>query len=264
MAAAGSRWINPSPNRPMTDLLSPPAPPRIAGLGWALGTVRAQRRMWTEAGCLWLRRPLPSVAYARRLGEGQRFTLQRGSWMSVLVPMVVFSQFVDLLIAQGVIHVAAAADRRVMLHGLLLLVSLWSLVWAVALRSATRRIDHLLDPHALTLAVGFKHLCRLPLAAIGEVRRIDHKGSVSGKDWLARCGLRAGEVTVLSALDPPTLLIALNAEHAGAWWTCNGSPRSLKRWIAVYVDKPDAMHAAVAAALPAVGASAETSPQGRM
>jgi hypothetical protein len=223
----------------------------MPGLDRALGAVRAQRWMWSESWCRWLRRPLPSVAYARRLGEGRRFELHRGSWMSVLVPMVVFSQFVDVLIAQGVIHVAAAAQaHRALLHGLLLFVSLWMVVWAVALRSATRQIEHVLDADALTLAIGFKHLCRLPLAAIADVRRIEHKGSVSGKDWFDRHGVQPRDVTVLSALDPPTLLIALKDDAAGAWWARNGAPRRLKRWVAVYVDKPDAMRAAVAAALP--------------
>jgi len=249
----------------MTDALSPPTSLRIPGLARALGAVRAQRWMWSESGCCWLRRPLPSAAYARRLGEGERFALHRGSWMSVLVPMVVFSQFVDVLIAQGVIHVAAAAQaHRALLHGLLLFVSLWMVVWAVALRSATRHIDHVLDAHALTLAIGFKQLCRLPLAAIEDVRRIDHKGSLSGKDWFDRHGVKPRDVTVLSALDPPTLLIALKDDAAGAWWTRNGAPMRLKRWVAVYADKPDAMRAAVAAALPAAIAPAPASPQGRM
>lgn len=238
----------------MTDDLPPPAPARVPALAWALGAARAQRWMWSETGCRWLRHPLPSVRYARRLGHGQRFALHRGAWMSVLVPMVVFSQFVDALVAQGIIHVAAAPAHRALLHGLLLFVSLWMVVWAVALRSATRHVEHVLDAHALTLAIGFKQLCHLPLAAIAEVRRIEHKGRGSGKDWLVRHGLRAHDVTVLSPLDPPTLLIALKHDAAGAWWTRNGAPGRLRRWIAVYVDTPDAMRAAVAAALPAAEA----------
>ncbi len=234
----------------MTNALPPPASPRLPGLAWALGAARAQRWMWSESWCRWLRRPLPSVAYARRLGDGQRFALHRGSWMSVLVPMVVFTQFVDVLIAQGVIHVAAAAQaHRALLHGLLLFASLWMVVWAVALRSATRHVDHVLDAHALTLAIGFKQLCRLPLAAIADVRRIEHRASGSGKDWLDHHGVQARDVTVLSPLDPPTLLISLKDGAAGAWWSRNGAPRRLKRWVAVYVDKPEAMRAAVVAAL---------------
>ena len=234
----------------MTDGLSPPAPPRSVRLAWLLGAARAQRWMWSESFCQWTRRPLPSARWARRLGDGERFALHRGAWMSVLVPIVVVSQFVDVLIAQGVIHVAAAAQtHRVLLHGLLLFASLWMVVWAVALRSATRHIDHVLGTRALTLAIGFKQRCRLPLSAIADVRRIEHKGSVSGKDWHAAFGLKARDVTLLSPLDPPTLLIALKDDAAGAWWTCNGMTRPLKRWVAVYVDKPDAMRAAVAAAI---------------
>ena len=249
----------------MTPTFPPPDPPRIALLGWARGIVQAQRWLWSECLAAWLRRPRPSVAYARRLGEGQRFALHRGSWMSVLVPMVVFSQFVDVLIAQGVVHVAAAAQaHRALLHGLLLFASLWMVAWAVALRSATRHIEHVLDAHALTLAIGFKQLCRLPLAAIADVRRIDHRGSVNGKDWLERHGVQARDVTVLSPLDPPTLLIALKDDAAGAWWSRNGARQHLKRWIAVYVDKPDAMRSAVAAALPSSSPAAGDTPQAPM
>ena len=233
----------------MTDGLSPPAPPRIVGLAWLLGAARAQRWMWSESFCKWARRPLPSVRYARQLGGGERFELHRGSWMSVLVPMVVFSQFVDVLIAQGVIHVAAAQAHRALLHGLLLFVSLWMVVWAVALRSALRHVDHVLGPHALTLAIGFKQCCRLPLTAIADVRRIEHEAGRSGKDWHTAFGLQARDVTLLSPLDPPTLLIALKDDAVGACWTCNGAPKPLKRWVAVYVDKPDAMRATVAAAI---------------
>ncbi len=234
----------------MTDGLSPPASSRLAGAAWLLGAARAQRWMWSETWCAWTRRPLPSVRYARRLGEGQRFALQRGSWMSVLVPMVVFSQFVDVLIAQGVIHVSVAPAHRAAWHGLLAFASLWMVVWAVSLRSATRRVEHVLGPHALTLAIAFRQLCRLPLADIAEVRRIEHKTSGSGKDWIERCGLRPRDVTVLSPLDPPTLLIALKDGATSAWWTRNGAPRPLRRWIAVYVDQPDAMRAAIVEALP--------------
>ena len=151
----------------MTDGVSTPTPARLFVIERLLASARAQRWMWSECSSVWTRRALPSLDYARGLGEGQRFAQQRGSWMSVLVPMVVFSQFVDLLIAQGVIHVAAAPAHRAALHALLLALSLWSLVWAVALRSATRHVEHVLGPHALTLAIGFKHLCRLPLAAVG-------------------------------------------------------------------------------------------------
>ena len=234
----------------MTDGLSPPAPPRFFGADRMLGAAQAQRWMWSEAFRQWTRRPLPSARYARRLGEGQRFALQRGSWMSVLVPMVVFSQFVDVLVAQGVIHVAVDPAHRATLHGLLLFASLWTVVWAVALRSAMRHVDHVLGAHALTLAIGFKQLCRIPLAAIANVQVIDHKVRRTGDDWHDLHQLKPREVTLLTALDKPTLLIELHAGANGAWWTRNGARRPLRRHVAVYVDQPAAMRAAIVAALP--------------
>ncbi len=229
----------------MTDGLSPPAPPRFFGAGWMLGAAQAQRWMWTEAFCQWTRRPLPSESYARRLGDGQRFELRRGPWMSVLVPMVVFSQFVDVLVAQGFIHVAADPAHRLALHGLLLFASLWTVVWAVALRSAMRHVDHVLGEHALTLAIGFKQLCRIPLAAIANVQLIDHKAARGSDDWYDVHELKPRDVTSLTSLDKPTLLIELRSGANDAWWTRNGARKPLRRRIAVYVDQPAAMRDAI-------------------
>ena len=234
----------------MTDELSSPAPPRFFGIDWILGTLRAQRWMWSESWCQWTRRSLPSVRYARQLGEGQRFELRRGAWMSVLVPMVVLSQFVDVLICQGCIHIIAAGAQRWMLHGLLLFVSLWTVVWAVSLRSAMRHVGHLLSPHTLTLAIGFKQLCRIPLEAIAGVQAIDHKAARGRDDWFDVHELKPRDVTVLTSLDKPTLLIELKSGGHGAWWTRNGVQKPLKRWVAVYADQPDALRAALLAALP--------------
>ncbi len=239
----------------MIDGMSPPGLPRWPGAAWTLGALRAQRWMWSEAFCKWRRRPLPSVDYARRLGDGQRFELHRGSWMGVLVPMVVFSQFVDVLLAQAAIHIAAVGNERLLLHAVLLLVSVWTVVWAVSLRSAMRHVDHHLGAHTLTLAIGFKQLCRIPLAAIAEVRVIDHRAARDGADWYDVCRLKPREITVLACLDKPTLLIALQDGASGAWWARNGVLRPLKRWVAVYVDHAATMRAAVAAALPPSAAS---------
>jgi hypothetical protein len=113
----------------MNDRTVPPARARFADAGWLLGSLRAQRWMWSEAWCRWRRRPLPSVDYARGLGEGRRFALRRGAWMGVLVPMVVVSQFVDVLLCQAGLQVAVAdVEARWLLHALLLLVSLWTVV----------------------------------------------------------------------------------------------------------------------------------------
>lgn len=234
----------------MTDGLSPPAPARFFGVARLAGGLRAQRWMWAEAFSLWLRRPLPSVRHAHRFGPGERFALRRGSWMSVLVPMVVFSQFVDVLVAQGAVQVVATGAQRLALHGLLLLLSLWTVVWAVALRSAMRHVDHVLGPHALTLAIGLRQVCRVPLAEIAGIQPIAHRAVRGHQDWYDVHALKPRDVTLVTALDKPTLLIELKAGATGAWSTRNGVARPVRRWIAAYVDEPAAMAAALARALP--------------
>ena len=236
----------------MTDGFAAPVRGRFFMTDWLAGAARAQRWMWSEAWCKWSGRALPSQRHAAALGAGQRFPLRRGSWMGVLVPMVVFSQFVDVLIAQGCLHIVTPPGApRLLAHAALLFVSLWMVVWAVALRSAMRNVDHVLGPHAFTLAIGFKQLCRVPLSAIEDVRAIDHRAARQGRDWFDVHQLKPRDVSVVSALDPPTLLIALRPGANGAWWTRNGLRRPLRRWIAVYVDQPEAMRSAIAAALSA-------------
>jgi hypothetical protein len=235
----------------MTDGVPSPAAPRFFGRDRIVGAARAQRSMWSEASCQWLRRPLPSARHAERLGAGRRFALRRGSSMSVLVPIVVFAQFVDVLLCQAALQIFVADSAlRWTLHALLLFVSLWAVVWAVSLRSALRHVDHVLAPHALTLAVGLGQLCRIPLAEIAGVHLIDHTSRRGGHDWYDAHQLRPRDVTLFTALDKPTLLIGLAPGAHGAGWTRNGVRRPLKRWIGVYVDDPAAMRAAVAAALP--------------
>lgn len=236
----------------MTDGLTSPAPRRFFAAAWILGTLHAQRFMWSESWCRLRGQPLPSVRHASALGAGRRFASRKGAWMGVLVPMVVFSQFVDVLLAQGALHVAVpAGPPRWAAHALLLFASLWTVAWAVSLRSATRHVDHVLGAHALTLAIGFKHLCRVPLAAIAGVRPIDHRAARGRQDWHDVHGLRPRDVTPLAVLDKPTLLIELHPHVAGAWRTANGERKPLRRWIAVHVDEPVALCEAIASVLSA-------------
>jgi len=232
------------------DGIASPAPPRLSAAAWLAGTWRAQRFMWSESWCKLRGRALPSVAYARALGAGQRFSLQRGSWMGVLVPMVVLSQCVDVLLAQGMLHIAIPDPAtRWVAHAALLFVSLWTVVWAVSLRSATRHVDHVVGEHAVTLAIGFKQLCRIPLTDIADVRVIDHRSARGHQDWYDVHGLKPRQVTPIAFLDAPTVLIELRSANA-AWRSVNGVRKPLRRWVAVYADQAEAMRQAIAGALP--------------
>lgn len=223
----------------MTDGITSPAPQRFIAAAWILGTLRAQRLMWSESWRKLRGRALPSAGYAQALGAGRRFALHKGSWMGVLVPMVAFSQFVDVLMAQGLLPLAVPPGAaRWLTHALLLFGSLWTVVWAVSLRSAMRHVDHVLGEHALTLAIGFKHLARVPLAAIADVRVVDHKAARGRQDWYDVHGLQPRDVTPFTFLDKPALLIELHPGASGAWRTANGVRKPLRRWLAVTWTSP--------------------------
>src|SRR4051812_3299792 len=102
---------------------------------------------------------------------------------------------------------------------------------------------------ALALAIGVKHLCRLPLGAIAGVRLIDHRAARGGHDWYDVHSLAPRAVTLLAFLDKPTLLLELHPDAAaGAWRTEHGVRKPLKSWVAVHVDEPEAMRQAIASA----------------
>jgi hypothetical protein len=207
-----------------------------------IGRVRAEHLMWREVACMLLRRPRPSERVAQALGEGRRFPLHRGSFASVLMPMIVLTLIVDESLAHGLIHVLIPPTDRLVLHLLMIASSLWLLAWGLALRSATRRVDHVLHAEALTLAVGLRDVCRIPLAAIKDVHVIKAGQKV---DWRDERRLKRREFAILSPIDPATVLIELHADRTGCIHTRFGIERDVPAWVAVYVDKATELRAAL-------------------
>jgi len=195
---------------------------------------RAHALLLAEALCALARRPRPSEAHARRLPAGRRFTLARGSFAGVIVPLVVISLLVDTPLCALFIHAKAPAACQWPLHALVLGAGLWALAWAVGLRSATQRISHVLSADHLLLAIGFRPLVRVTLAQVADVHLVkDHP-----RTWREAHGLSRFEIASFTAFDPPTLLIELDAPHATG-----------RRWIATFVDDAPALREALLAAV---------------
>ena len=179
------------------------------------------------------RLPRPSEAHARALPAGRRFALARGSFAGVIVPLVVISLLVDTPLCALFIHAQAPAPLQWPLHALVLFAGLWALAWAVGLRSATQRIAHVLNADHLLLAIGFRPLVRVPIAQIADV----HLVKEHPRTWREAHGLSRFEIESVTAFDPPTLLIELDAPLASG-----------RRWLATFVDDAPALREALLAA----------------
>lgn len=204
------------------------------------GALAVQGLLVLEALCRLARRPLPSERRVAALGEGRRFGLHKGSSSAVLVPMIVLASLVDLPLGHLAIHLRASPGSAPALHLLVVLATLWTLLWAIGLRSAVRHVDHVLRADELVLAVGLRAARRIPLASVKDAHPLEGRPA----DWRAARGLAKRDVVSVTPLDAPNLLIELHGGHAEGL-ARPGFARSPPRWIAVYVDRPEALRAAL-------------------
>jgi hypothetical protein len=213
------------------------------------GAVRAHALLCLEALSKLARRPLPSVRHAARFdprAEGRRFGLHKGSTSSILMPMIVLSTLVDVPLGNLMLH-AFAVPHALALHALLLTLTLWTLLWGLGLRSAVRHVDHVLQPDALVLRIGFSAVCRIPLEALRDVHLLPSREA----GWRQKRGLTRQSLAELTPLDEPTLLIELSDAHAarsGCRIVRSGRDRPVPPWVAVYVDQPAALREALLSA----------------
>ncbi|MGN6525278.1 MAG: kelch repeat-containing protein [Burkholderiaceae bacterium] len=200
----------PAPRPPLrTARSTSSAPARV-------GPIRAHGLLLLEGACRLLRRPLPSVRRDACLGGGLRFPQHEGSFSGILVPLVVLSAFVDLPVSSLLLHSMVAPPDRLALHLLIAASYVWTLLWALGLRSAARHVAHRLHAGELVLATSFGTTCRIPLAAIRDVRVL----TPSERRALPRAG-----VARITPLDEANLLVALDPAHPPLRWMRAGRER---------------------------------------
>ena len=195
--------------------------------------VGAHALLLAEGVATLLRRPSsrrPSAARVAALPPGRRFALARGSFMGILVPLAVLSVLVDGSLVTLFLHVDAPPAWRLPAHLFFAAIELWTLAWAVGLRSATQHIPHVLTADALVLAVAFRALARVPRAEVTGAHLVKGKPH----EWQAAHALKRRELASFQAFDAPNLLLTLEAGHAPG-------PRA----VALYVDDAPALREAL-------------------
>jgi hypothetical protein len=192
----------------------------------------------------WLcRRPLPARP------PGQAFTfLERGSYPTA-VALVLVSAFGELpVLGIGLSHFVHDPARRLLLHLILGGTCAYGLVWILADRRAVRASAHVLDGACLDLQVGVRTRCRLPVEAIARCERVDE----SRERWCAQRGVKPSHTLVVTPIDRPNcvLVLAPGADVCASHW---GGERGGFACIFLYVDRPEALAAALSGPTPRPG-----------
>ena len=205
-------------------------PPELVGL---IRTDRALRRGFLH----WLlRKPQPDLPAA-----GQAFGyLEQGAYRTG-VAIALFCIFVEIPLDAAVVPLLVNDPGMArMLHGLMFASCLSGLVWVLGDRRLVGAGRHVLDDEGLHLRIGARTAGTIPRAAIAACERVNEPVQA----WCRRHGIAPIDTLVASPLDKPNTVLILN-DDCPVRLTHWGVPREGLACVFLYVDRPDALAAAL-------------------
>lgn len=190
--------------------------------------------LWNEFTAVMLRRPRPSVCVAASLPKDRRFTASNGPVSSVLVPMMIIGLLGDIPLSLVLVALSHPAHPW-LVHGVVFTVGLYAVGWALAVRSASSTVPHVIDENALWLGGGIHYGGGIPRSSIRRVQSFHE----SRHAWAATNRIRMGDVLVVSRPDSPNVAIELeNSAINQVRLTHKGKRVAPRQWILLYADRP--------------------------
>jgi hypothetical protein len=202
-----------------------------------VGWMRLERALWS--GCFgWLHRR-PRVA--RPSGLSLTYD-QQGAYPAVTA-LALFSILVEMPISAAImpLFIKDPAEMKV-IHCLLVLGSLYSLVWVLGDRWLVRGSHHVLTEHYLDLRVGARASASIALDAIEDAQLLRE----AVRDWRKEHPHRSAEAVSVTPFDQPNLILRLDV-NAGCYITHHGVTRCGVRYLFLYLDRPEHLLAALTA-----------------
>jgi hypothetical protein len=193
--------------------------------------------LWREFAAIVMRKQRPSTVIAASYPEGERYPAANGSVSSILVPLVLVGFLGDIPLSL-VIVALCHPNHPFAIHAGIAAVSLWSLGWVIAARSALLSIPHVVGKDALWIGGGARLSGVIPKVAIERVLSI--RGS--RREWMSEQGVSRDQVTLASGFDPPNL--AVEIKQAALQAVKIGTRRrhsQPSRWVLLYADSPAAL-----------------------
>lgn len=197
--------------------------------------------LWLEFIAVLLRRPKPSVSVAASYPEGRRYSASGGPVSSVLVPVMIIGLLGDFPLSWVLITLCRPAHPW-LIHGAVFGVGLFAVGWALAVRSVSSTIPHVIDEHMLWLGGGTRYEGSISRSSICGV----HTFQESRYAWAAANQVRMNDVLIVSRPDSPNVAIELEDSAMNqVRLSHKGRDVAPRRWILLYADRPGDVAAAL-------------------
>lgn len=203
-----------------------------------VGMARLDRALWRSLFC-WLRRqPAP------RRPDGLKLTyLEQGAYSTALA-IGLFCVLVELPLDAALVPLFIDDSATVWrIHGAVAVGSIFSLAWLLGDRWRVRAGYHVLTATHLDLQIGVRASARIPLEAIADAQPLPQ----SLVQWRRANPCRPMELVNITPFDKPNLVLRLRS-GADCAITHHGVERKGVRYVSLYLDRPQQLIAALAAA----------------
>lgn len=184
---------------------------------------------------LWLR----GIPYRAVPPPGLNFGFARAPSYPTAVAILFLAVLVDVPIAHLLIHAfVESPSRSVTLHLIVVVVTVYGLVWIAADRHALASTSHVATEIDLQIELGFRAIARIPLTEIERTELI--AANTSPRDYRELRQLTRAECVVVTPFDDPNVALWLKA-GSSVNVRIFGSHRRNVRVMLLYVDEPKAM-----------------------
>ncbi|MET3652426.1 hypothetical protein [Dyella japonica] len=172
---------------------------------------------------------------------GRRFSTSNGPVGSVLVPVMIIGLLGDFPLSWVLITLCRPAHPG-LIHGAVFGAGLFAVGWALAVRSVSSAIPHVIDERTLWLGGGTRYEGSISRALIHSV----HTFQESRYAWAAANQLHLSDVLIVSRPDSPNVAIELEDSAMNqVRLSRKGKVIAPRRWILLYADRPKDLAAAL-------------------
>ena len=183
-----------------------------------------------------LRIKSPSQKLRRLLPTGRIYTLSKGDFSTILIPLAVIGMFADVPLSHVIVNIWVSS-HALWVHVGLLFLTVWGFIWIVGDRFAVRELAHVVSGETLSLHVGFRWSGELSIHAVTRCIPLD----CSLKEWRKSNALDRNAIWIVTPIDSPNVLVETAHDAAlDVRITRMGVDVPPRKFIALYVDNPKA------------------------
>lgn len=182
-----------------------------------------------------------SVKLENACVKSSSFSLSQGDISTLIIPMAVIVTLTDIPLDQLIVA-AAKFDHAMLIHLVVLSAAIWGLIWVIGDRLAVKTMNHYVHDGCIRLRVGHRWDCKIPVSAVARCVSFDYSSQASRK----RLGMSKQDLWRVTPIDKPNILIELDEKFSNEVHIVKmGSVAAQRRYLAVYVDRPNSFIRAI-------------------